>query len=135
MDFTVVSNNMGYAVNDKSQKTLYTVRKKTFGKKWNLMDPNKYNLYTLAQLGDEKRPLFSIGLNDTHCLKIECKSLFLDPSFTCKGKTISYTLASKDRREFDIIIGENSVGHISTKVGVTGELQYDVNIENKFFDD
>ena len=135
MEFTVLSNNMGYAVNDKNQKNLYNVRKKTFGKKWNLLDPNKYNLYTLAQMGDEKRPLFAIILNDTTFLTIECKSLFLDPSFTCKGKTISYTLASKDRREFDIIVNDNSVGHISTKVGVTGELLYDVTVDNKFFDD
>jgi hypothetical protein len=48
---------------------------------------------------------------------------------------MSYNIASKDRREFDIIVDENKVGHISTKVGVTGELQYDVDIDNKMFDD
>jgi hypothetical protein len=46
-----------------------------------------------------------------------------------------YNLVSKDRREFDIIFTDKNIGHISTKVGVTGELQYDIDIENKFFDD
>ena len=135
MEFTVVTNNTGYAVQDKNRKILYTVRKKTFGKKWNLLDTNKYNLYTLAQMGDERRPLFSIILNDTTFLTLECKSQFLDPSIYAKGKTISYVLSSKDRREFDILVDDKSVGHISTKVGITGELLYDVDIDNKMFDD
>ena len=37
MEFTVLQNNMGYAVQDRNQKLLYSVRKKTFGRKWNLI--------------------------------------------------------------------------------------------------
>jgi hypothetical protein len=135
MEFTVLQNNMGYVVQDRNQKLLYSVRKKTFGRKWNLLDVNKYNLYTLAQLGDEKRPAFVIILNDTTFMTLECKSLFLDPTIYAKGKTMSYVLASKDRREFDILVNDNKVGHISTKVSVTGELVYDIDIDNKYFDD
>ena len=135
MEFTVVQNNMGYAVNDKNQKQLYSVRKKTFGKKWNLLDTSKYNLYTIAQLGDEKKPLFSIILNDVTFMTIECKSLFLDPSLYAKSKDHNFSIVSKDRKNFEIIVNENVVGHISTKVGMTGELQYDVDIDNKLFDD
>lgn len=136
MELTVLSKNNGYTVNDRStKKTLYTVKKKTFGQKWNLLDTSKYNLYTLAQMGDEKRPAFTIILNDVTFMTIECKSLFLDPSLYAKGKTISYSIVSKDRKNFELIVDEKTVGHISTKVGVTGELQYDVDIENQFFDD
>ena len=135
MEFTVLPRNNGYTVQDRNQKLLYTVKKKTCGQKWNLLDTNKYNLYTLAQMGDEKKPVFTIILNDVTFMRIECRSTFLDPSFYVKGKDMSYNITSKDRREFDIIVDENKVGHISTKVGVTGELQYDVDIDNKMFDD
>ena len=135
MEFTVLPRNNGYTVQDRNQKLLYTVKKKTFGQKWNLLDTNKYNLYTLAQMGAEKKPVFTISLNDVTFMRIECRSTLLDPSFYVKGKDMSYNITSKDRREFDIIVDENKVGHISTKVGVTGELQYDVDIDNKMFDD
>lgn len=135
MEFTVLSKNNGYTVQDKNQKLLYTVKKKTFGQKWNLLDTNKYNLYTLAQMGDDKKPVFTIILNDVTFMRIECKSTFLDPSFYAKGKDMSYSIVSKDRKEFEIIVDEKVVGHISTKVGVTGELVYDMDIDNKMFDD
>ncbi|MBQ1519830.1 MAG: hypothetical protein IIZ53_08290 [Ruminococcus sp.] len=136
MELTVLPKNNGYTVNDKnSNKNLYTVKKKTFGQKWNLLDTSKYNLYTIAQLGDEKKPAFSIILNDVTFLTIECKSQFLDPTLTAKSRTMNYSITSKDRRNFTIIFNDNIIGHINTKVGVTGELQYDIDIENRFFDD
>ena len=74
MELTVLSKNNGYTVHERSSnKTLYTVKKKTFGQKWNLLDTSKYNLYTLAQMGDEKKPAFTIILNDVTFLTIECK--------------------------------------------------------------
>ena len=86
-------------------------------------------------MGDEKKPALSIILNDVTFMTIECKSLFLDPSLHAKGKTMKYDIVSKDRRNFEIIVDEKVVGHISTKIGMTGELQYDVDIDNKLFDD
>lgn len=136
MELTVLSKNNGYTVHEKSSnKTLYNVKKKTFGQKWNLLDTSKYNLYTLAQMGDEKKPAFAIILNDVTFLTIECKSLFLDPTLVAKSRSMCYNLVSKDRREFDIVFNDKNIGHISTKISVTGELQYDIDIENKFFDD
>ena len=36
---------------------------------------------------------------------------------------------------FDIIVNKENVGHIYTKESVTGDLVYDLSIDNKYFDD
>ena len=48
---------------------------------------------------------------------------------------MSYKLASKDRKNFDIILNDATVGHIKTKIAISGDLQYDLDIENTAFDD
>ena len=103
MELTVLSKNNGYTVHEKSSnKTLYNVKKKTFGQKWNLLDTSKYNLYTLAQMGVEKKPAFAIILNDVTFLTIECKSLFLDPTLGAKSMSMSYNVIGKYSREYNI---------------------------------
>ncbi|NLT07888.1 MAG: hypothetical protein GXY08_00040 [Ruminococcus sp.] len=135
MEITVASRGNRYTVEDKNQKTMYNVKKKGFGQRYVILDMNNYNLYTLIQTGDERRPFFSIVLNDDTFLKMECKSMFLDPTMIASGKNMKYELKSKDRKNFEIIFNEKSVGKIETKVGVTGDLQYDIEIDNKAFDD
>lgn len=128
--------NNKYVVQDKKARLLYTVKKKGFGAgKFNLHDASDYVLYTLNVMGDERKPSFNIILNDDLFLKMECKSMFLDPTITAESKTMKYAVTSKDRKNFDIVLDGNVVGHIATKVSVSGDLQYDLDIENTAFDD
>ena len=124
-----------YVVEDKKQRLLYTIKKKGFGQKYNLLDASNYVLYTIVQTGDDRKPAFTIILNDTTFLKLECRSLFLDPTISAEGKEMKYAIASKDRRNFDLILNGETVGKIKTKVTVSNELHYDIEIENKAFDD
>ena len=61
--------------------------------------------------------------------------MFLDPTIIAKGKGMEFEIVSKDRKNFDIFFNENNVGNIKTLVAVTGELQYEMEIDNKVFDD
>jgi len=124
-----------YVVEDKKQRLLYTIKKKGFGQKYNLLDASNYVLYTIVQTGDDRKPAFTIVLNDTTFLKLECRSLFLDPTISAEGKEMKYAIASKDRRNFDLILNGETVGKIKTKVTVSNELHYDIEIENTAFDD
>lgn len=124
-----------YVVEDKKQRLIYSIKKKGFGQKYNLIDTSNYVLYTIVQTGDDKKPAFSIILNDVTFLKMECKSLFLDPTITADGKNMKFALVSKDRHNFDILSDGEKVGLIKTKITVSGELHYDIEIDNKFFDD
>ena len=133
MEFVVISRGNKYIVEDKKQKLMYNIKKKGFGQRYILLDASNYNLYTFIQLGDERKPFFNIVLNDDSFMKMECKSLFLDPSISATGKNMKFLITSKDRKNFEIILNEKLVGHIATKVGVTGDLQYDVDIENTAF--
>lgn len=136
MDLVVLTKGNKYVVEDKKSRLLYTVKKKGFGNsKFVLLDSSNYNLYTLLQTGEERKPSFSIVLNDTTFMTITCKSLFLDPTIICEGKNMTFTLASKDRREFTILSGDDKKGSISTRTSVSGDLQYDITVEDKIFDD
>ena len=73
-------------------------------------------------------------------MQLNCKSLFLDPTINVEGKDIQgdavkYDIASKDHRSFDLIKEGKKVGFIKTNVTTTQELQYDVEIDDKEFDD
>ena len=136
MELNIASKGSKYLVQDKKARLLYTVKKKGFGTgQYNLMDASNYILYTLVQLTGDKKPSFSIILNDEVFLNVECKSMFLDPTITAEGNGMSYKLASKDRKNFDIILNDATVGHIKTKSAISGDLQYDLDIENTAFDD
>ena len=135
MELTVAEKGSKYVVEDKKSRLLYTVKKKGFSQRYILLDASNYNLYTLLQEGDSRKPMFSVILNDSLFLKMECKSLFLDPTITADGKDMNYVIASKDRKNFEIVLNRGRVGSIKTKFGVSGNLQYDLEIENKAFDD
>ncbi|MDE6666524.1 MAG: hypothetical protein K2K14_10150 [Ruminococcus sp.] len=135
MDLVVLTKGNKYIVEDKKSRLLYTVKKKGFSSKYVLLDSSNYNLYTLLQTGEERKPSFIIVLNDATFMTISCKSLFLDPTIICEGKNMSFTLASKDRREFTILSGNDKMGSISTRSSVSGDLQYDITVDDKIFDD
>ncbi|MCR5599565.1 MAG: LURP-one-related family protein [Ruminococcus sp.] len=135
MEIQVSGKNGKYTVVDKNGKLLYNVKKKGFGAKFNLMDINNYNLYTLVQTGSSKSPTFTIILNDNVFMVMQCTSLYLDPSFKVRHKTMNFEINSKNRKDFDIILDGKNVGSIKTLVAVTGDLQYHVTIENTAFDD
>lgn len=135
MELTIAEKGNKYVVEDKKSRLLYTVKKKGFAQRYILLDASNYNLYTLIQEGDVKKPVFSVILNDSLFLKMECKSLFLDPTITAEGKDMKYIIKSKDRKNFEIILNDVSVGTIKTKFGVSGTFQYDLEIVNTAFDD
>lgn len=135
MELTISEKGSKYIVEDKKSRLLYTVKKKTFGSRYTLLDASNYNLYSFIQDGDDRKPSFSIILNDDLFMKIECKSLFLDPTITGEGKEMKYACVSKDRKHFEIILNEKNVGSIDTRYAANGELTYDLKIENTVFDD
>lgn len=136
MELIIMPKGSKYLVEDKKSRLLYTVKKKGFGNsRWVLLDASNYNLYTLLVRGDERKPAFTIILNDATFMQLECKSMFLDPTITAKGKELEFSVASKDRKEFEIIQDEKVIGHIKTRITVSGDLQYDLDIENTSFDD
>ncbi|EWM53202.1 hypothetical protein [Ruminococcus flavefaciens] len=136
MELKVTGKGNKYIASDRSGKLLYSVKKKGFGSRYNLMDANSYyNLYTLVQTGDSKKPGFTIILNDNVFLSMECTSLFLDPTILARGKEFTFELKSKDRKEFVIFRNKERVGVIHTLSAVNGEFQYDIEIDNTAFDD
>ncbi len=135
MEFPVVGKSGKYTVQDKSGRLIYSIKKKGFGARYNLMDASNYNLYTLVQTGDSKRPFFTIILNDNVFMSMECASLFLNPTIKARNKTMRFEITSKDRKNFDILLNDDNVGTIQSLMGVNGEMQYHFNIDNKAFDD
>ncbi|MBQ8180524.1 MAG: hypothetical protein IJ010_00920 [Ruminococcus sp.] len=135
MELTIAEKGNKYVVEDKKSRLLYTVKRKGFAQRYILLDASNYNLYTLIQEGDARKPIFSVILNDDLFLRMECKSLFLDPTITAEGKNMKFEIASKDRKNFEIILNDIKVGSIITKFGAAGTLQYDLEIVNTAFDD
>ncbi|MDE5937328.1 MAG: hypothetical protein K2G83_07990 [Ruminococcus sp.] len=142
MELTISVKGNKYTVQDKGQsRVLYTVKKKGFGAgRYVLLDASSYNLYSLVQTGEDRKPSFIITHNDISIMQITCKSMFLDPTINIEGKDISkhpvrYSLASKDHRNFEILRDDTKVGAIITKVTMAKDLQYELEIENKIFDD
>lgn len=136
MELMVLIKGNKYIVEDKKSRQLYTIKKKGFGNtKLVLLDASNYNLYTLMTTGNDSKPSFTVILNDDTFMLINCKSKFLDPTINCDGKELSYILKSKNSRDFSIIIGDEEKGMIETNVSVSGELQYDLTINDKIFDD
>lgn len=135
MEMMVMPKGNKYIVQDKKSRLLYTVKKKGFGARFNLHDASDYVLYTLLQTEDGRKPAFTMVLNDQNFMSLTCKSLFLDPTIDAEGKDMKFALASKDRKEFTIIKNDAAVGVIKTIQTLTGDLQYEIDVDNKAFDD
>ncbi|MBR1591733.1 MAG: hypothetical protein IJ666_01835 [Ruminococcus sp.] len=161
MELIISSKGHKYFVTDKKGRTLYSVKKKGFGAgRYVLLDASDYHLYSLTSVGEERKPVFNISHNDRGIISLTCKSMFLDPTIIVNGKDTSgtdvkYELASKDHKDFAILMGieekkeesdeeenkekksddERKVGGIKTIRTATGDLQYEIEIDNKIFDD
>lgn len=142
MELLVSVKGNKYTIQDKEKaRTLYTVKKKGFGAgRYILLDASNYNLYSLVQTGEDRKPSFIITHNDIAIIQLSCKSMFLDPTITVEGKDLSkndvnYTLASKDHRNFEILKEDEKMGSIITKLTMAKDLQYEIEINNKIFDD
>ena len=141
MDLILISKGNKYAVQDKKGRVIYTIKKKAFSSgKFILYDSSDYALYSFRLTGSSdggKKPEYSIILNEKTFMDVICKSFFLDPSFECKGKQVkdNYNLLSENRRDFKIIKNGTEIGSILTKTSANGDLQYDIIVEDKEFDD
>lgn len=142
MELMISFKSGKYIVQDKGAgRQIYTIKKKGFGaSRYVLMDPSNYQLYSMSYFTNDNKPTFIISHNDNSILHINCKSKFLDPTLTVTGRdiqgtVINYEIASKDHRNFNLIKDGSKVGFIKTNVTVNQELQYDIEIENKVFDD
>ncbi|MBO7396408.1 MAG: hypothetical protein J6U16_09895 [Ruminococcus sp.] len=136
-----VKGNKFTVTDKKQQRLLYTIKKKAFSSgRYTLHDASNYQLYTIVQTSDDRKPTFSITHNDVSIMKLDCKSLFLDPTITVSGKDtagtkINYSIASKDHRDFQLLKDDLNVGRMQVHMTVGGELQYEIEIEDKVFDD
>lgn len=142
MELTVTVKGSKYTVQDKKlSRLLYTIKKKGFGAgKYILMDASNYSLYTFIQTGDDRKPTFDILNNDVTLMNLICKSLFLDPTITVYGRdtgggAVDFAITSKDHRMFRIVKDGADVGALKTLLTVSGDLQYEIEIEDKIFDD
>lgn len=136
MELVVSVKGTKYTAEDKkTHKVLYTVKKKGLGAtKFILLDASNYQLYSLLQGTMDRKPVFNVTHNDMGFMTIYCQSLFLDPSFKVEGRE-KFDIVSKDRHDFQIISGDRQVGRIVTLITVANELQYEIEIEDKYFDD
>ncbi|MBQ8960576.1 MAG: hypothetical protein IJ071_05085 [Ruminococcus sp.] len=136
MELMIHTKGSKYTAIDKKERLLYTVKKKGFGApRFLLLDASNYQLYSLLQTGEDRKPTFSLTHNDASFINMTCKSLFLDPTILAEGKDTVYQIASKDHRDFTVIKDGVPIGSIKTLLTVSGDLQYEVEIDDKFFDD
>ena len=140
MDVMILPKGGNFVVQDLKNRVIYVAKKKDFkGMRYTLLDASNYDLYTLLQLEEGRKPRFKIVLRDETFLEMQCLSLFLDPSIECEGKGeakhMKFALKSKDRRNFDIVKNGKSIGTITTKTLISGDLSYDLTIDDADFDD
>jgi len=136
MEIMVVPKGGGYTVQDKKDRIIYNIKKKSFGgQRYTLHDVSGYELYSLLPLELGRKPRLRIVLNNQSFLEMQCTSMFLDPSFHCKGDRMTFLLKSLDRREFTMIKNDTAIGTIMTRQLVSGDLIYEMVIDDKEFDD
>ncbi|MBR2284045.1 MAG: hypothetical protein IJ874_06460 [Ruminococcus sp.] len=136
MELMIFVKGGKYTVQDKKQRTLYTVKKKGFGSnRFILLDASNYHLYSIVQTGEDRKPTFSLTHNDASFMNVSCRSLFLDPTLDFESKDGKWQLSSKDHKDFTLMKDGAQVGRLRTRLAVSGELQYEFEIENKVFDD
>ena len=136
MELIITAKGNKYSVQDRKNRLLYTVKKKGLGMtRFVLLDASNYHLYSIIQDGDERKPSFHLTHNDNLLMTLMCRSLFLDPTIIVENKEIHYQIASKDRKNFEIIMDGEVKGTIKTLFTASGDFQYELEIDNKVFDD
>ncbi|MBQ9110266.1 MAG: hypothetical protein IJY06_02715 [Oscillospiraceae bacterium] len=133
--YVVPKGNEKYLISDKKDRKIYSVDKKRFSKQLILHDASGYALYSLLQLTTGMKPSFRIDFNEESFMKINCKSVYLDPSLECEGKGMKYLIKSQDRMNFEIYKNGTLVGKLLTEKQTNGEQKYYIEVDNKAFDD
>ncbi|MDE6834792.1 MAG: hypothetical protein K2J39_11190 [Ruminococcus sp.] len=132
----LIKGNNKYIVEDKKSRTLYSIKKKGFGSnnRLVLLDASNYHLYTLLASSTDSLS-YSIILNDDVFMNLQCKNKFYEPMIECRGNDITYKLTTENKRDFAIMLNDEKKGSIETVVSASGELQYELEIDDKLFDD
>jgi hypothetical protein len=82
-----------------------------------------------------KKPAFHIFLNGTIVIRVQAKSMFLNPCITFEGENEIFELRGEKVTHFEIYRDGNAIGTIDTEIQTNGEPKYRIIIEQKFFDD
>ncbi len=133
--YVVPKGNDKYIVSDKKERKIYSVDKKRFSKQLILHDASGYALYTLQQITSGMKPSFRIDFNEESFMKVNCKSVYLDPSLECEGRGMKYQIKSQDRMHFEIFKNGVHIGHMETEKQTNNEQKYYIQIDDKAVDD
>ncbi|MGN0620539.1 MAG: LURP-one-related family protein [Porcipelethomonas sp.] len=129
----IIPKGARYTVKDSKDRLIYNIKKSGFGGKFHLLDASGYKLYCMKYNSKEKKPVFSIFLNDKAVFEVRCTSMFLDPGFKFTGENVNWDIKSSDRRVFSIMNGDDEIGKIispdSESDGTENEAKSDKNKE------
>jgi hypothetical protein len=68
-------------------------------------------------------------------MKASCTATFLNPAIAIKYLDITYILRSTDRTKFVVIKDKEEIGKIHVFESLKGDLQFEVDIDDAYFDD
>jgi hypothetical protein len=94
-----------------------------------------YHLYSLKSDLKGRRANFDIYLNEKIIMKASCTATFLNPAIAIKYLDITYILRSTDRTKFVVIKDKEEIGKIHVFESLKGDLQFEVDIDDAYFDD
>lgn len=133
--YVLLKGNEKYLITDRKDRKIYSVDKKRFSKQVILHDASGYALYSLLQLTTGMKPSFRVDFNDEPFMKINCKSIFLDPSLECEGRGMKYVIKSQDRKNFEIHKNGVKIGTMVAEKQTNNEPIYHIDVDNKAYDD
>ena len=139
MELVVIPTGSGkYNVIDAKDRKLYSVTKKRklIGNAiTTLHDASGYALYSMVRTESGKKPAFHIFLNGTIVLRVQAKSMFLNPCIAFDGSNDSFELRGEKVTHFELFHNEVAIGTLDTEIQTNGEPKYRITIEQKYFDD
>ncbi len=139
MELIVIPTGSGkYNVIDTKDRKVYSVTKKrklVGNPITTLHDASGYALYTMVRTESGKKPSFQISLNGTVVLRVQCKSMFLNPCIAFDGPDYAFELRGEKVTHFEICRSDGVIGTLDTEIQTNGEPKYRITIEQKFFDD
>ena len=133
LELNIVPVKKQYQVEDKKQRTLYTIKRK-WGK-YAISDTNGYELYVLADPKDSYEPEFSILLNNKRKGSVRCVSKFVHPKLVLKTDDIKLNLATEDHMHYTLTNDNDEERGTLTVIPVSGGYRFEMTIEQEDFDD
>ncbi len=139
MELLVTSKGAGkFSVTDNKDRVLYTVVKarKLFGSPTTtLYDASGYTLYTMKRISAGSKPEYEVQLNDRFFMKVQCKTMFIDPCIQFENADSIFELKGKNHLHFELFKNENVIGTLTVEKQVNNEFVYTLNFEDEYFDD